>query len=508
MATYNIIATRQHKILKVRAAQLSNNLLALDGGRPYIDARLHRAPSESNRSWAGSVSDGIVGRRDRAYIVNDAGRIAQKINDHLFAKNAQRDGVDKAWVADVSTTGLSVRQFWQRVSALLTAGQWVWIQPDRGRPATDPATGQTLERSVADKDAEGDRVYWNIWNATEVVDWCFDSTGQLLWLITEQVVCDNSNPLVEAKDTRVRTLWQPGKWTRYTLDGKEVKATESGTISANIVPFVCIGIPSATPWWYDAIELIQCALLNLESLNFENLVQTVFPQLVVPASLAENIESKLTEMSQNQTISAGTVKELVREVIRGLEYPFAESAEEANITRYLMPDGANMKVIPDNQDRLRRYLFDSAGLGIFKQESKQVQSAEAKEWDHLDVEATLSNRSLLLQEGEGRIVEVSQQLDTSFSTYEPVWPHEFSVPTTGEDIEALTQLANFTDLPAELEREILRVVVHLLNEIKHLEPDRYQELLDVVDEYEPESLPPMVEPEATSDDSKDKKDFS
>jgi len=495
MAKNDIIATRRHKILGVRLAQITNNLLARAGGRPYIDFRLHRAPNESDRSWVGSVTDCIVGRRDRAYLINDAGRIAQKINDHLFSEDAKRDGVNDDWVNDITATGLSIRQFWQQVSAVFSAGQWVWLQADRGAPEVDPDTGQKKMRSIARKEAVGDRVYWNIWNATEVVDWRFDSNGNLLWLLTQEATYDNTDPYSEVKEDTIRTLWNPGCWKRFTLKDGKASEIANGTISAAVVPFICLGIPSTDPWWFDDVEMIQAALMNLESLNFENLVQTVFPQLVVPASVPENIEARLVERKMKD----GQVAELVRELIRGLEYPFTETPDDNGITRYLIPSNAELKTIPENQDRLRRYLFDMVGLAMFTRESRQVQSADAKQWDHLDVEATLKNRALLLQDAEKKMVDLSMKLDTGFKSYDAIWPQSFSIPNTTEDVDALTKLGNFIDLPPSIEKEIRKVVLHLLNEIRHIEPARYQELLADIDVYEPPEPLPVIENPANND---------
>lgn len=480
LSAENIVASRTHKILSIRAAKLRLNLLLKQGGRPYVETRLHRAPNESDRSWNGDTADGIVGRKDRAFQINDGGRIQQKINDYLFSEPGKRDGIDPAFSADVTASGLSVRQYFQEVSGLLTAGQWVWLHVDRGAPEKDPETGRNKTRSVLAKEQAGDRVYWNIWNSTEVVDWHFDKGGALKWLITQECQYDNADPFVEAKTAVIRTLWTPGNWTRYDVTGGKATAIASGTISAHIVPFICVGIPSENPWWFDDVESIQCALLNLESLNYENLVQTVFPQLVVPASMIEALSATLIE----RTKDGEKVQELVKELVKGLEYPFTESSEDSGLTRYLTPPAGDLKLITDNMERLRKALFEMVGLSLFSQESRQLQSGESKKWDHLDVAATLKNRALLLQEAEARLVAMSKQLDTTFKEYSPVWPQAFSVPNTAEDVSSLTQLSNFMELPATVKREMCKTVVHLLDQLHHIEPDTMQKIMDEIEAYD------------------------
>ena len=93
----NIIKDRQHAILSERKTQLANNILAFKGGKKYVHTRLWRSPNESDRSWNGNTAAGLPGRKDRAYLINDAGRIVAKINDYLFSRECVRNGIDAAW---------------------------------------------------------------------------------------------------------------------------------------------------------------------------------------------------------------------------------------------------------------------------------------------------------------------------------------------------------------------------------------------------------------------------
>ena len=142
------IKTRKHSIYRIRMVQIMRNRLAVSGGRPYIDARLQRAPNETDVSWFGSPSDGIVGRRERACLVNDAGRISSKINQYLFKTKATRKGANEDWINDVSGEGRSVDGFMEDVSSALTSGGWCWLQVDRNPQQFDEAgnpIGYTLE---------------------------------------------------------------------------------------------------------------------------------------------------------------------------------------------------------------------------------------------------------------------------------------------------------------------------------------------------------------------------
>ena len=481
-----IIMTRQHRHYKTRIPQLHNNILAKNGGHPYIDARLCRAPNESTISWKGSETEEIPGRKQRAFLVNDAGRVVSKIEQYLFANSASRDGIDPQFSDDATTTGLTIDSFWREVCNLYTAGQWVWLQADRGSPSMDPETGRPRPRTLAEREAAGDRIYWSIWPSTDVVDWRFDTSGNLLWLICTDTEYENNDPMVDAKEVAVRKLWKRGTagqgatWTRYIENSKhEAEAVGSGSISIQDVPFEILGVPSSLPWWFDDIEMIQAALMNIASLNNENLVKTVYPQLVVPTDMVESLESKLVEQTGMQ--AGRPVLELVREIIRGMDRPFVESVESKDITRYLQPSAADLKALPEEEDRRRKQLFDVAGLALFNRETKQVQSAESKQFDHLDTESTIQNRAILMQEVENKMVALSKKLDSNFKEYTAEWPSSFDVPQTTEDVEALVKLGNFTELTPGLQKQIRRMVVKLLDQIDRIPSEAKQALMAEID---------------------------
>ena len=480
----DIILARSHRVYAARAEQLRANLAAIAGGRPYIDIRLHRAPNESDLSWNGSTDGAVPGRKRRAYLINDAGRIAGKINQYLFAKPVLRDGIDEAFEADTTTTGLSVSRFWENVSETFTGGQCVWLHADRGAPEMDAATRRPRARTIAQREAAGDRVYWSAYFPTDVVDWSFDAQGRMLWVLTVEDYYRNDDPFAEPVEVKARMLWRAAAtgatWERWEADARgKATQTGSGAISMPDVPFVALGTPSASPWWFDDVEMVQAALLNLSSLHHENLVKTVYPQLIIPQVMAEGLEAKIVERLGLQ--NGAHVAELVRELVRGLDRPFVEDAEHSGITRYLTPSAADLSAIPTEEDRRRRALFDMVGLALFNRESRQVQSAESKQFDHLDTEATLRNRALLLQDAETKLVALSARLDSTFSKYSPIWPQDFDVPSTAEDVAALTQLANMAEIPPTMARAVLKAGVKLLDSIERITPEDRKAILDEIE---------------------------
>lgn len=435
MPSKNLIMTRSHDIYKTVYDQLVLNNLLFSGGKQYVKARLQRHPNESNLSWDGfsrmSNVSSSTGRKNRAVLVNDGGRIVSKINQYIFAEDANRSGIDPQFESNVDGKSTSIREFWEQINQNYTIGGWVWINYDRQSPIVNEETNEIQSLSMAQKEQLGDRIYWNYVPAISVPDWAYDDDGNLIWLLIQEEHYNNLDPAKEATKYNTRTLWVRGSGgsgatykTYITNKSGEDQEVLSGSISIQEIPYILMGRPQKN-WWFDSVEMVQAQLLNLDSLHTENLIKTVYPQLVLSKSSLDNLEMKLQErmgMSGGQRIV-----EVVKEVIRGLDSPLIEAMEEKGITRYLTVRQADLEALPLEIERKRKLMFQTVGLNLFNQETRLVQTAESKKFDHLDIESTLRHRSSLLQETEELLIQKSLTLDSTFTAYSPQWPMDFSV---------------------------------------------------------------------------------
>ncbi len=478
------IFERQHEILTQRILQLRRNKLALKGGRPYIDARLWRAPNESDLSWTGKGS--VAGRRDRASLVNDAGRVAEKIGQYLFKKPADRVGIDDEWKGNVDGGDKHINLFWMQLSDELTAGQWVWVGVDRLAPLNDGGT--IRNRTLAEKIRDRDYVRWTIWPSVSVPDWSFGRDGRLNWVITESVDYNNSDPYNEPETRTMRTLWRRDGGSvvveTYSKNDRSEGVLESTAILAmEHIPFVLVGTPSTDPWWYDDVEMMQAQGMNLDSLHVDNLVKTVFPQLVIAESMLESLETRLIERVGLQ--DGERIVEAVREVVRGLDHPLIESSDDKGITRFLQPSGADLKVLSEETERKRRLLFDSAGLALFNKESRQIQTAESKQFDQLDTESTLQHRAMILQEVERKLVALSKMIDPLFVEYDPVWPRSFDVVDIEAETRAISMISHLPDRTPSMIKIAMLASVKLLESMSGVDEDLIVAAREEIESYEP-----------------------
>lgn len=496
----SIIATRQHSIMSKRHDQLKLNGLAVHGGRDYVEARLWRAPNETDTSWHGDAEKNIVGRLQRTANVNDAGRVANKINQYIFKKPVTRDGADAAFLLNCTGDGESMQEFMQRVNLSVTYGRWCWIQVDRA--PKDAEKGETLASKAPLK--------LILWDAIDVPDWRIDEAGNIKWVITHSKVYNNADPRKEAQECILATMYEEidGKVfiteevAKGTVDGLTLR-TQVELPGLTKIPFVLVGKPSDKAWWFDDVENLQAQVMNLDSMHNETLTEAVYPQLVVPTSLADDLQTKLTE----KNIQGKKVVTLIRELTVGRKIPILESGEDKGITRYITPSG-DLKLLTEEQDRKKRMLFDMCGLAMFNRETRQVQTAESKAFDQMDTNSTLGNRAVLLQDTEKRIVEMAQVFDKGFKKWEPQYATDFDVVDIAALSGAITVAANAPDKTPKVKRIIAKVYVRILKELSAgiVTDEEFDDALAEIDEHDFAAQAMLPDPFAALRDEDDPDD--
>jgi len=460
-----VIAKRENVTYCARSNKLYLNILALNGGRPYIAQRLTRFPGEStidwdgthgnvNKSQFGSSTVVVEGRKYRAYLVNHAARVAEKIRQYVFAKPPDRNGENKEMLADITRQGESINSFMGDVLKNIVATKWCWIGVDA--PRVDGVL------SIAQAQAGKIRPYWHLYSAQEVVDWHFDEKGELVWILTETMKSDNSDPFTAAPVHRVRRLWEIGKVTEYTLEsGPTVENTVIDTqvhmLDLDFVPFVLCGEISDKPHWYDDVEDILRACLDLESSMDTLMHKTVFAQMVLPSSVAEVATAKNASNKIAPTVEA----------IVGLANAILEAPEDKGITRYIGPDANALKAMQDELSRKREELFDVVGLHLnFTKNFSE--SADSKHFDHLDPQAVLRNYAQQIVECELKAWTMTAKMDSSIDVIDPVYSDKFRVSNIYEDFKALV-LASNMELPDSVMRLIATGTVDAVKEITDMQ---------------------------------------
>lgn len=497
----SIISTRKSPVYTKRMPQLDLNRLAAKGGRDYVNTRLWRAPNETDTQWFGDIEEGIVGRKDRSCLVNDAQRIVSKIRQYIFKKTPERKGADEAWLTGAGGDGVSADDFMGKVCDALTTGQWCWIQVDTTTPKYDQF-GNLVPQTLANKP----KVFWRLWESCAIPDWCIEADGTLRWIIVRTHVFNNTDPTQEPLVCELSTLFYLNP-----TDGKVYKTEEADKpvpfplAQAEVmqgldrIPFILVGMPSPDGWWFDDVENIQAQVMNYDSMHNETLTDAVYPQLVVPMSLLNTLETNL----DIEKLGAKKLITLQRELIKGRKNPFYEDPESKGTTRYVQPASGDLTLITQEQERKRKLLFDMCGLALFNRESRMVQTAESKSFDQLDTNATLGNRALILQRAERLAVELSVYFDPSFSKYEPVYNQKYDVVDVQKLSEAVTQMSQLPHITPKMRRLCLKAAMRILLETGSVDELAYNEIIAEIDAIPDEQLQPKVQLPFFGDEDED-----
>lgn len=443
----NILIEREHPVLEAREHALALNALAFNGGAPYIEKRLSRFPAETDVDFFGDrnhasqyrIGEGArysAGRLERAFLVNYARRIAEKVAQYVHASPPQREGINELFERDATATGQSLSQLMYSLVCYLIQFRWCWLGVDR--PAATPGA------SVAE--SEGRRVYWKLYAPHEVRDWSFDASGGLRWAITEEKELIADSPRMAPVERTVRFLMERGVTTRLDVDEKGETVRETPVPhSYDGVPLVPVGLISADPWWFDDVERIQRSIMDKQSALDTAIFKSVFPLLVAPQSLAESAQ-----------LSGTNTQEARRKI--SIANPITESADEKGITRWLTGTSTDLQLIRSEISAMRQELYDVVGLNMSVPESRQVASAEAKAFDHLDISAVLANYATVCEEAEKKAVEISTALDSGFAAWEPKYVKSYDVKSFAESMKAITE-ASAINLPPAGERLLLRAAI-------------------------------------------------
>jgi len=446
----DIILKQMHPVLAARGPQIAINHLAYGGGRAYIAARLSRFAGESEIEWDGGTrKDGskITGRLARSHHVPLIRRMVNKLSQYVFQTPPGRDGIDPDVEEDITLTGQRLDLFMQQLLATVASSQWAWVGVDT------PATG-AAEMTEADKVTERIRPFWRIYNPGDVMDWEFNRTGGLEWVKVRGVETISNGPIGLRTTRETRTIWSRGEVTRYTAneDGTEIESKQTSPVSIQSVPFFPVGNISTDPSEMDDLEGMNATVMDLESANRENYFKGVYPQKYLPASVLEHAKEAYS-MEGPEALS----------MVMGLAYPILLEPGDPT-PGIIMPDASSTATIRTEINELKDAMKECFGMMLQKQ-TRQAESAEAKAWDHLDVEAVMRVNADMLADAERKAVALSSEWDASFKTWTPEYSVDFDVGDFKGDIEAIVAAMNATSHPESVKRMFERKLVERVDRI-------------------------------------------
>ena len=162
-----------------------------------------------------------------------------------------------------------------------------------------------------------------------------------------------------------------------------------------------------------------------------------------------------------------------------------ESPEERGISRYISPSGADTSRIREENDALKRELFDTVGMALVTP-CREAQTAESKAWDYHQVKQFLACRADMLEQAELRCWKLMAKFDPSIRVPSVLYNREFAVADLKSSIESLLELREFSGGTA-YRREVEKSALFLLEKIRKIDPLRRRAILEEIEREEKEA---------------------
>ena len=415
------------------------------GGSAYLEKTLIRHISEIDVEFAE--------RKRRAYYFNYPRNIADRITQYVLAVSPVRTGADPAMVEDWSRTGMRTNEVMRKLSTWLTVYGTVWVQIDA------PCFSGPVSRTAAA--AAKLRPYVRVLSPLDVTDWGYGQDGQLEWAVIREEHYDNPDPFKEGEKITCLKLLRRGSWHLYTCRGGEYRETANGKLPGKELPLFQVSETegphgSEGHWFEDAVRIAE-AIFNNESESQMNMVKQMFGLLVVSEGFARGA---LPGKQEPQLSFASTVARSAAVI---------ESVEEKGISRYISPSGVPGTLLRQENEALKKELFELAGLSVSSY-SRDAQSAESKAWDFRNASCFLAARADLLEQSEQRAWELLHLFDNSIPVPAVVYNREFAVRELEKSIASLLQLSNL-DAGESFKQSINKTAIEMLSSISPL-PER------------------------------------
>lgn len=487
---YDVLFRRKHPFYVRNQKIWERNLLAYAGGKEYIDVALIKHLSEIDLEFRE--------RRDRAYYFNYPRKIARLITQYVLATRPERQEADPDLVEDWDHSGLRVDEVMRQFSTFLNICGCAWLAVDM--PSFDG------DKTKEDEIREKLRPYAVALSPLSVVDWCYHSDGELLWVITAEEGWDNSDPFSEPKLIKTRKLWTRAQVAIITAN--ESAGGYNSTVidhGLGLVPFIrhveVDGYGISENHWFDDVVRISDAILNNESEAQMNSVKQMFGMLILPTDFVDAIRNpkrrSRREQSEDDQNSDGDPLMLSHVLARSAA--IFESNESKGVSRYISPSGAETAVLRSENQNLRKEMFDVVGLAVSK-ETRLVESAEAKMWDFQSVEQYMRTRADVMEQCEHRAWALMNKWNPVVPVPTISYNRNFAQIDLSSSIAALLELSAFNPENPTYQKEINKTALILLNRLRQLAQDSQERIEQEINNSNPVAVTPERDVDNTGQD--------
>lgn len=449
MENFDFLFRRTHSDYRKNRAVWEKSRAAYTGGSEYIQNSLIRHISEIDIEFAE--------RLKRAYYFNYPRRIAQLITQYIFATEPQRINADSELLEDFSRTGARTGDVMRQFSTLLNIFGKAVILVEM--PFFEG------EMDFERRKKERIRPFAKALSPLDAVDYAYGSDGKLDWLIIEEEHLYKSDIFEPEYRVRRRKVFTRDE---FMLLEKQSAASPVRCLlrrkhDLGIVPAIIAGDIDGTEinggHYFEDIVRISDAILNNESEAQMNMIKQMFGLLVISDSFARGtVAVNLPENNAGQQKFSHVIARSAA---------IWETPEEKGTSRYISPGGADTRCIREENLALKKELFDLVGMAA-QNESRLLQSADSKAWDHHHVSQFLSAKAELLEQCEAAVWDIMRLYDKSLEKVRVSYNRDFSVTNLESSIRALLDLDKFTNSPT-YHQEVAATALFLLEKLKKID---------------------------------------
>lgn len=461
---YDYLFRRSHERYRANREIWERSAAAYAGGTEYIRRALIRHVSEIELEFAERLA--------RAYYFNYPRKLARLITQFVLSSEPARDGAEPALVEDFSRTGLRASEVMRQFSTLLNVygGAALALEMPffKGEADCERRKNERLRPAV------------RALSPLEIPDWGYGTDGELDWIVFEERQTVNRGPFLPALPVVRRRLFTREETLLFERNRStgDVVLLSRARHGLGVVPAVYLVEPDGfglnSNHWFEDVVRISDAILNNESEAQMNVIKQMFGLLVISDSFARG-----ARFSGTGTDAPGKEK-FSRILARSAA--IWETPEERGTSRYISPSGADTARIREENDALKRELFDVVGMALITP-CREAQTAESKAWDYHQVKQFLSCRADMLEQAELKCWQLMHRFDGSIPVPSISYNREFAVADLKTSIESLAELKRFSGGSA-YRREVARTALFLLEKVRKIDPERRRAILDEIENWQ------------------------
>lgn len=475
---YSYIFERRHPYYVKTLPIWKRATSAYKGGRTYVRKTLTQHPSETPEEFKY--------RQDHSYNINLIKYSAQKFGDYIFSKAPRRVSAEESIVRDFDRMGKSANTVMREIFDYYTIYGLSWVFVDM-----PVLFGDSIDlRSKAEGKI---RPYVNAVAPMDVPDWDFDETGDLNWIIREEIITEKQDPFLKPVVKKRRTLYTKTYWQTFDviLEDANVEVPYPAVIPSPVHPHTLGKVPvlAYTSVLFnkyfnqpaiDDVLTIHDAVLHSESELVTNILKQTYGQLVLPSStniITQRIKSRLAQNDPTININDPKVQDVIRQevnLVLSRTKHITEDAEERGTARYIQPAGANIETIIKADDRLINMIIRLYGF-LVGVETGQRESAESKSADNISLAAQLTSIATRLEDLEYKIWELLSLYDTTIKVPTIEYNKNYDINELKSVIAALVELVNI-DAGINYQQEVKLTALHILDRLRHISDDAYENI--------------------------------